>query len=207
MEHKKGLLEAEARNYLGSYLFSGDDVFKKTTALSGGERGRLTLAILALKEVNFLILDEPTNHLDIQSREILEDALVHFNGTILFVTHDRYLVDQIATHIWNIENNKIIPFYGTYRAFQNSQKELEILEPKVRSVKPRLQTTNNKREIEMTEKRIHTLETELKIISENLETAVERSNQDKIKDWNESYLNSKHEIQILLQKWEELSIS
>jgi len=207
MDHKQELREAEARNYLGQYLFSGDDVFKKIEALSGGERGRLTLAILALKKVNLLILDEPTNHLDVQSREILEDALIHFKGTILFVTHDRYLIEQLATHIWNIENREIIPFTGKYSAFQALQNERKIKGNKVNKSKPKFRTNNYEKEIEMTEKKIHSLENELKIISRNLETAVENRNQDKIKDWNKTYLNSKNEIQILLQRWEELSIS
>jgi len=125
MSHKAGLLEGEARSYLGAYLFSGDDVFKKTEMLSGGERGRLTLAILALREVNFLILDEPTNHLDIQSREILEEALLHFQGTIIFVTHDRYLINKMATRIWKIEEGVIIPFKGSYGAYQKMSVDRE----------------------------------------------------------------------------------
>jgi len=208
MSHKQGLLEAEARNFLGQYLFSGDDVFKFTENLSGGERGRLTLAILALKEVNFLILDEPTNHLDIQSREILEDALEHFQGTILFVTHDRYLINQLATHIWNIDDNKIIPFRGSYEAYQKMQSEIVVpVTESVRKEKPRMKTVNPEKELQLTEEKIINLENELKILSKNMETAVENRNQHKIKDWNESYLQSKNEIQYLLHRWEDLSIS
>jgi len=90
---------SEARNYLARYLFRGDDVFSQVGTLSGGERARLALAILVLEQANFLLLDEPTNHLDIASQEILQSALEAFDGTILLVTHDRYLVDRLASQI------------------------------------------------------------------------------------------------------------
>jgi ATP-binding cassette subfamily F protein 3 len=96
------MLLAEARHYLGRYLFSGDDVFKKVEVLSGGERGRLALAKLSLQDTNLLLLDEPTNHLDIPSQEILQEVLDEYGGTILLVTHDRYLIDALATQIWEI---------------------------------------------------------------------------------------------------------
>jgi ATP-binding cassette subfamily F protein 3 len=95
-------LPGQIRDYLGKYLFSGEDVFKTVDMLSGGERGRLALAKLALQDTNLLLLDEPTNHLDIPSQEILEAVLDDYAGTILLVTHDRYLVDAIATQIWEI---------------------------------------------------------------------------------------------------------
>ncbi|MBZ0286682.1 MAG: ATP-binding cassette domain-containing protein, partial [Anaerolineae bacterium] len=91
---------SEARNYLAQFLFVGDDVFRPVETLSGGERGRVALAKLALSGSNFLILDEPTNHLDIDSQEILQSVLDHFNGTILLVSHDRYLIDALASQIW-----------------------------------------------------------------------------------------------------------
>jgi ATP-binding cassette subfamily F protein 3 len=97
-----GMLPADVRHYLGRYLFSGDDAFKKIEVLSGGERGRLALAKLALQETNLLLLDEPTNHLDIPSQEILQEVLDDYPGTILLVSHDRYLVDSLATQVWEI---------------------------------------------------------------------------------------------------------
>jgi len=93
----------QARNYLGGFLFSGDDVFKPINSLSGGERSRVALAKLILTGANFLILDEPTNHLDIPSQEILESGLVNFGGTILLTSHDRYFIDAVATHVWALE--------------------------------------------------------------------------------------------------------
>ena len=103
-------LPGQIREYLGKYLFSGDDVYKKVDMLSGGERGRLALAKLALQDTNLLLLDEPTNHLDIPSQEVLEAVLDDYKGTILLVTHDRYLVDALATQIWEInpDENQMI---------------------------------------------------------------------------------------------------
>lgn len=104
----------EARNYLAQFLFRGDDVYKEIASLSGGERGRLALAVLALDGVNFLLLDEPTNHLDIAAREVLQEGLEAFEGTILLVTHDRYLVSELATQIWEIADGRMRVFKGTY---------------------------------------------------------------------------------------------
>ncbi|MBT3275583.1 MAG: ABC-F family ATP-binding cassette domain-containing protein, partial [Spirochaetales bacterium] len=210
MSHKTGMLEAEARSYLGAYLFSNDDVYKKTKNLSGGERGRLSLAILALQEVNFLILDEPTNHLDIQSREILEDALLHFKGTILFVTHDRYLVDKIATHIWNINHGRIVPFEGPYAEYRNFLIEEKISRENHKGPRQVKQWVKKKKinpvaEMKKTEERITVLEEELLHLSKQLETAIETHNQDRIKDWTSSYFEKKNELQELLDKWEEFS--
>jgi ATP-binding cassette subfamily F protein 3 len=100
------MLISEARNYLARYLFRKDDVYKRISDLSGGERGRLALAIMALQEANFLLLDEPTNHLDIPAQEVLQAALERFEGTILLVTHDRYLVNKLATQIWELEDGR-----------------------------------------------------------------------------------------------------
>ncbi|MGD2078900.1 MAG: ABC-F family ATP-binding cassette domain-containing protein, partial [Chloroflexota bacterium] len=101
---------SEARAYLGRFLFSGDDAFKPVSTLSGGERGRLALAILALEQANFLLLDEPTNHLDIPAQEMLQAVLESFDGTILLVTHDRYLVDHLATQLWLLEDDHLRVF-------------------------------------------------------------------------------------------------
>lgn len=110
--------EPMARNRLAAYHFFGEDVFKPISALSGGEKSRLKLCILMYSEINLLILDEPTNHLDIPSREWMEDALSGFDGTILFVSHDRYFIDLFATRVWQFENEGITEFKGTYREYQ-----------------------------------------------------------------------------------------
>ena len=111
-----GMLPFQGRDYLGKYLFSGDDVFKLVSMLSGGERGRLALAKLALQDTNLLLLDEPTNHLDITSQEVLQSVLDAYQGTILLVTHDRYLIDALGTQIWEInpDESSLSVFNGTY---------------------------------------------------------------------------------------------
>ncbi|HET6596585.1 MAG TPA: ABC-F family ATP-binding cassette domain-containing protein [Anaerolineales bacterium] len=116
LEQSPGMLPYQGRDYLGKYLFSGDDAFKKVSMLSGGERGRLALAKLSLQDTNLLLLDEPTNHLDISSQEILQSVLDAYQGTILLVTHDRYLVDALATQIWEInpDESQMTVFNGTY---------------------------------------------------------------------------------------------
>ena len=108
------LTETEIRNMLAAFLFTGDDVFKLISALSGGERGRVSLAKLMLSEANFLILDEPTNHLDIASKEILEEALNSYTGTVLYVSHDRYFINQTATRILDLTNQAIVNYIGDY---------------------------------------------------------------------------------------------
>ena len=118
-------LPGQIRDYLGRYLFSGEDAYKKVSMLSGGERGRLALAKLALQDTNLLLLDEPTNHLDIPSQEVLEAVLDDYAGTILLVTHDRYLVDALATQIWEVnpDENQMTAFNGTYSQMKEEREK------------------------------------------------------------------------------------
>ena len=120
-----GMLPHQGRDYLGRFLFSGDDVFKKVEMLSGGERGRLALAKLALEDTNLLLLDEPTNHLDIPSQEVLQAVLDAYQGTILLVSHDRYLVDALATQIWEIDPDEshLTVFNGTYSQMKEEREK------------------------------------------------------------------------------------
>ncbi|MBL8097908.1 MAG: ABC-F family ATP-binding cassette domain-containing protein [Anaerolineales bacterium] len=122
-------LPGQIRDYLGKYMFSGEDVYKKVGMLSGGERGRLALSKLALQDTNLLLLDEPTNHLDIPSQEVLESVLEDYKGTILLITHDRYLVDAVATQIWEIDpdDGHMTVFKGTYSELraEREQKQYE----------------------------------------------------------------------------------
>ncbi|MDD3279361.1 MAG: ATP-binding cassette domain-containing protein [Lachnospiraceae bacterium] len=118
------LTNTEIRNVLAAFLFTGDDVFKQVKTLSGGERGRVSLAKLMLSEANFLILDEPTNHLDIMSKEILEDALKHYTGTILYVSHDRYFINQTATRILELTNQTLVNYIGNYDYYLEKKEEL-----------------------------------------------------------------------------------
>jgi ATP-binding cassette subfamily F protein 3 len=131
----ESLLPNDIRNYLGRYLFSGDDVYKKVEVLSGGERGRLALAKLALQETNLLLLDEPTNHLDILSQEVLQEVLDDYSGTILLVTHDRYLIDALATQIWeiDIDESDLSVFNGTYSQRKEERARLDDLRGSITS--------------------------------------------------------------------------
>jgi ATP-binding cassette subfamily F protein 3 len=120
-----GMLPYQGRDYLGKYLFSGDDAFKRVSMLSGGERGRLALAKLSLQDTNLLLLDEPTNHLDIASQEVLQAVLDAYQGTILLVSHDRYLVDALATQIWEIDpdESQMVVFKGTYSQLKEAREK------------------------------------------------------------------------------------
>jgi len=118
----RAMSETEARTYLGRFLFTGDDVFKRVSALSGGERSRLALAQLALSTANVLVLDEPTNHLDIYAREALEAVLDQFDGTIIFVSHDRFLIDGLATHVWEVADGRMVAHQGTWSAIRAARK-------------------------------------------------------------------------------------
>jgi ATP-binding cassette subfamily F protein 3 len=114
------MLPAEVRNYLARYGFQGDEVFAQVATLSGGERGRLALAKLALSDANLLMLDEPTNHLDLATQEVLQDVLAQYPGTIMLVSHDRYLIDALATQIWELDTHSasLQVFKGAYSEFR-----------------------------------------------------------------------------------------
>ena len=118
------MTNTEIRNILAAFLFTGDDVFKRISDLSGGERGRVSLAKLMLSEANFLILDEPTNHLDIVSKEILENALRKYTGTLLYVSHDRYFINQTATRIMDLTGNTLVNYIGNYDYYLEKKEEL-----------------------------------------------------------------------------------
>ena len=123
MAAKKGLSAQSARNRLAAYDFRGEDVFKPVSVLSGGEQSRLRLCMLMDDEINFLILDEPTNHLDIDSREWIEEAVEAYDGTLLFVSHDRYFINRFATRIWELADGTITDYpcgFAQYRADEGS---------------------------------------------------------------------------------------
>jgi ATP-binding cassette subfamily F protein 3 len=145
--------ETEARTLLGRFLFSGDDVHKRVGDLSGGERSRVALAQLTLMGGNLLVLDEPTNHLDIGAREALEEVLNEYNGTILFVSHDRYFIDAVADTIWMVEHGSIDAFDGTYSeysAFQEAKARKQVVEER-RKTEDERRTTTNERPVESRE--------------------------------------------------------
>lgn len=125
VRHELTIDEGSARNILAGFMFRGEDVFKTMDSLSGGELSRLKLCLLMQRDVNFLILDEPTNHLDIQSREWIEEALDAFEGTILFVSHDRYFIRKFASSVCELEDGKLLRFNGDYESFREYKRILE----------------------------------------------------------------------------------
>jgi len=212
------MLLAEARHYLGRYLFSGDDVFKKVEVLSGGERGRLALAKLSLQDTNLLLLDEPTNHLDIPSQEILQDVLDEYGGTILLVTHDRYLIDALATQIWEIDTDetKLTVFKGTYSQMKAERERLAALRaeeeaahrsdrtvaPKKRADPTAKQERRRVARLQELENKIATLETELGEIGHKLENPP--ADTALVRKWGNQYAALQKEMDEHLVEWEQL---
>jgi ATP-binding cassette, subfamily F, member 3 len=208
MRHKKGMKVSEARQHLGPYLFSGDDVFKPVSALSGGERGRLALAILALKGANFLLLDEPTNHLDIPAQEVLQDVLERFTGTILLVSHDRYLVDRLATQIWDLYDDHLHVFNGTY------QEYLDVLEAKraalETSAKPKAKaepeiSAADAKQVAKLEAQITALEGEIAELETLLARASASGNAETITMLSKQYKAQQTRLSELMVEWEDLT--
>ena len=121
-----GLNQTQIRSTMAAFLFTNDDVFKKISDLSGGEKGRVALAKLMLSECNFLLLDEPTNHLDIDSKEILENVLKSYKGTVLFVSHDRYFINETSTRILDLTNHTMVNYIGNYDYYLEKRDELMV---------------------------------------------------------------------------------
>lgn len=206
--------ETELRNILGSFLFSGDDVFKKTQVLSGGEKSRVALAKALTADANFLILDEPTNHLDITSVNILVQALQQYQGTFIVVSHDRYFLEQVANKIWYIEDKTIKEYPGTYAEYEHSQKSKGTKEeksipkkekkkqqkPKDKNSKSLLQSKNRK--LKQIEEKIETIRIEIKKIEERLNDTDLYENQEKLKELTRHYESLKTDNKNLQNEWE-----
>ncbi|MCL4871843.1 MAG: ATP-binding cassette domain-containing protein [Anaerolineae bacterium] len=204
---------SQARNYLGQFLFRGDDVYKQVSSLSGGERGRLSLALLARQKANFLLLDEPTNHLDIMAQEILQSVLEHFAGTILMVTHDRYLVNRLATQIWELRGGRIHLFQGNYQEYLAARAE-QTNQPRPTRVISEPTTSNganlSKNEQRKREQAIHTLEKQIQATEERLETITTQLQEatlisafDKIQSLGIEYEQTQAELDRLVKTWSE----
>ncbi|NUM33483.1 MAG: ABC-F type ribosomal protection protein [Candidatus Brocadiae bacterium] len=187
------------RKFLALFLFQGDDIYKKVQKLSGGEKSRLAMAKLIIQKPNFLILDEPTNHLDIQSRQALEKALKEYEGTILFVSHDRYFIDQISTRILYYYKKKWISFYGTYSQFYQSR---DYLLPKEEEEKKKRTAYQRMPQQEKKKKKRYTLQDlENKIIE--IEARMAEINQEWTK---ESIYQNPELVKTLREEYEDLSI-
>jgi len=198
----KNLPLAEARSFLARFLFGGDDVFKPIAVLSGGERSRVALAKLVLQRANFLLLDEPTNHLDIASQEVLQAVLDEFGGTVLLVTHDRYLVDRLATQLWIIDGNRRIlkVFQGTwdeYVAVRDQEKEAA----EARPVREKWSADQR----QQLEAEIQRLEAELEALQGEIAAASEAHQSTRLHELGTLYGEIERQLQQQLDLWAELA--
>ena len=213
------------RNVLAAFLFTGEDVFKKISMLSGGERGRLSLAKLMLSGANFLILDEPTNHLDMESKEVLENALNSYNGTILFVSHDRYFINKVATRILDLKEYGFNEYKGNYDyylekkelieglALKNKEKVVSSTEKNTDSDSSKLSWEEQKRisaekrkkenELAKIEEKIALLEEKIAKIDEEFLDASNQTNSAKLNELTKQQNEYKDELEVLYEKWDE----
>lgn len=211
--------EVEIRNRLGAFLFSGDDVKKSVGMLSGGEKARLLLAKLSMENNNFLILDEPTNHLDIDSKEVLENALIDFDGTLLFVSHDRYFINRVATHVLELSEKGSTLYLGDYDYYVEKKAEVEMTQAEetstnnqVKEASPvndyQAQKESQKevrklmRQIESLEAEIEELESQSQAISEQM---LETNDAEKLMELQAELDKISHRQEEAMLEWEELS--
>ena len=211
--------EVEIRNRLGAFLFSGDDVKKSVGMLSGGEKARLLLAKLSMENNNFLILDEPTNHLDIDSKEVLENALIDFDGTLLFVSHDRYFINRVATHVLELSENGSTLYLGDYDYYVDKKAEMEVslteealTSNQVKEPSPvndyQAQKESQKevrklmRQIESLEAEIEELESQSQAISGQM---LETNDAEKLMELQVELDKISHRQEEAMLEWEELS--
>ncbi len=219
------LTNTQIRNTLAAFLFTGDDVYKQIKDLSGGERGRVSLAKLMLSEANFLILDEPTNNLDITSKEILEKALNDYSGTILYVSHDRYFINQTATRILDLVNHTFVNYIGNYDYYLEKKEELTAAYTNVNTdtlsasaptesetkldwkAQKEQQAKERKRQNDLrkTEERISALEERDGEIDELMTQEDVYTNSVKCRELSEEKANIMQELELLYEKWEELA--
>jgi ATP-binding cassette subfamily F protein 3 len=214
----KHMPTSQARGLLGRYLFSGDDVFKWVGDLSGGEQSRLALARLTLQGANVLLLDEPTNHLDIPSQEVLQQTLAEFEGTVVLVTHDRYLIHALSTTVWAIAEWELHEFregYDDFRSWLAAQKEERRLSSAAEKAPSAQERESSKaaqremmqriREITEMEQRIQSLEARLVVLSEALELAGGAQQVDRVRELGIEYEQVESELQTCLALWAEVA--
>lgn len=209
---KPQMLASDLRSFLGKFLFHGEDVFRKIKTFSGGEQSRVVLAKLILSHPNFLILDEPTNHLDIASREVLENALSEFGGTILAVSHDRYFLNKVVNRIYAIENKALKEYLGNYSYFEEKKKEekesleksfkLKRLEKKVKEKVKKAKPKIKKRSLHQIEKEISEIDQKIEEIDYLLSTEEVYTDWQKLLELNEERKMLSQRLDELLAEWE-----
>lgn len=214
------LTTTEVRNALAAFLFTGDDVFRKISSLSGGERCRINLLKLMLSKSNFLLLDEPTNHLDIMSREALEKALLNYDGTVLLISHDRYFLNKVASKIYELKENGVSEYIGNYNYYIEKKKNPlrfdSLMEQNNSKTKTKTQIENEKKKkrlkkaaekeeklkVKNIEDKISNFEEEVSKLERELCLEEVYSNPDKSEKINKELLRIKSEIEKLYEKWE-----
>lgn len=202
------LNELDARRKLAKFLFYSDDVFKIIGNLSGGEKVRLSLCMMMEEKINFLILDEPTNHVDIDSREMIEQAIAKFNGTVLFISHDRYFIDQLATKVIQIEDKKLVTYHGGYQYFREeyAKKNATVtIEKPVKKSKAKEKKLSNKpnifkeKEIEAMEMKISALENDIELLKN--EMSCQSDNYERLMSLQKSMDDKMKALDELMEKW------
>ena len=208
------------RNVLAAFLFTGEEVFKEIKDLSGGERGRVSLAKLMLSNANFLILDEPTNHLDITSKEILENALKNYTGTILYVSHDRYFINQNATRILDLHDGGITSYIGNYDYYIEQQlvstarteekavavrEDTESKKDWKRSKEEQAKERKRRNDLQKTESRIEELENLISALGEKMALPENATSAAKLSELSEQQTKANEELEQLYEIWENLS--
>ena len=210
LQKVKSLSEGQARDILAKFLFTGDEVFKSVSTLSGGEKARLSLAKLSLQNCNLLLMDEPTNHLDIDSKELLQEALKNYPGTILIISHDRYLLDQLVDKVFALEDTKLVEYNGDYSYYRKEyeekiarQKKQEKEEKKQQQYDEQKKEADEEEQIarEEVEEKIIKLETELEEVEEKLNTS--DLEQQELVELTEEYQSLQQELEEYYQMWEE----
>ncbi len=209
------LSEEGARSFLGRFLFSGEDVFKPVGALSGGERSRVALAKLTLQGANFLVLDEPTNHLDLVARQVLEEILAEYDGTILFVSHDRYFMDALATKLWVLADGAVTMHVGNYTAFRTrgarATAESAVHPLRDAGTRPAAATTPSKRgaisqrTVERVESEIAAQEELAARIERDLEEASGAADVTRIQQLAEQHAQALSALDALYEEWQDLA--
>ena len=202
------MTNTEIRNSLALFNFKGDDVFKEISLLSGGEKGRVVLTEILLKQANLLILDEPTNHLDIASKEVLEDALNQFEGTIFFISHDRYFINKVATRVIELTSTKAISYDGNYDTYLNhksiakplKKENVDYLDMKQQNALYRKQ--QNK--IKKIETNISILETKINTLTEQLHSEEVLNDYQKYNQINDEVSELENQLNTLMEEWEAL---
>ena len=215
------MTNTKVRNTLAAFLFTGDDVFKQINELSGGERGRVSLAKLMLTGANFLILDEPTNHLDITSKEILENALSGYTGTVLYVSHDRYFINKTATRILELSSDGITSYLGNYDDYVYEKEKLAANSTTVNEPKKQEESDNKRdwklakeeqakerkrqNDIKKIEAKIEELETNIEEINDEMNKPDNATNSAKLNELATRHEELSNELEKLYEEWEKLS--